>query len=153
MSLDLWDADDAFAADGLDDNDQEELFEHYKIVVDKGQELLRVDKFLQNRLQKTSRTRIQAAAETGNIHANGKAVKSNYKVKPGDKVAIVFAQPPREIELKPENIPLNVVYEDADVIVINKQAGLVVHPGYGNYTGTLVNALMYHFQHVPIFPI
>jgi 23S rRNA pseudouridine1911/1915/1917 synthase len=151
MSLDLWDADDAFAADGLDDNDQEELFEHYKIVVDKGQEFLRVDKFLQNRLQKTSRTRIQAAAETGNIHANGKAVKSNYKVKPGDTVAIVFAQPPREIELKPENIPLNVVYEDADVIVINKQAGLVVHPGYGNYTGTLVNALMYHFQHVPIY--
>lgn len=150
MSIDQIDEDKLFA-DGQDDLDQEELFEHYKVVVDKGQELLRVDKFLQNRLFKTSRTRIQAAAETGNIHANGKAVKSNYKVKPGDTIAIVFAQPPREIELRPENIPLNIVYEDADVIVINKQAGLVVHPGYGNYSGTLVNALMYHFQHVPLY--
>lgn len=150
MNSDFVDKEDLFN-DGPEDQDQEELFEHYKIVVDKGQELLRVDKFLQNRLFKTSRTRIQAAADTGNIHANGKSVKSNYKVKPGDTIAIVFAQPPREIELKPENIPLNIVYEDADVIVINKQAGLVVHPGYGNYTGTLVNALMYHFQHVPIY--
>lgn len=148
MNTDFLDKDNVFN-DGPED--QEELFEHYKIVVDKGQELLRVDKFLQNRLFKTSRTRIQASADTGNIHANGKPVKSNYKVKPGDTIAIVFAQPPREIELKPENIPLNIVYEDADVIVINKQAGLVVHPGYGNYTGTLVNALMYHFQHVPIY--
>ncbi len=129
----------------------DELFEHYRTVVDKGQELLRIDKFLQNRLEKTSRTRIQAAADTGNIHVNGKPVKSNYRVKPGDVVAIVFARPPREIELKPEPIPLEVVFEDDTVIVINKQAGLVVHPGYGNYSGTLVNALMYHFQHVPIY--
>lgn len=131
--------------------ENDELFEHVRIVADRGQEFLRVDKFLFNRLEKMSRSRIQAAADAGNIHVNGKPVKSSYKVKPGDAVAVVFAHPPRVLEIVPENIPLNIVYEDDDVVVINKVAGMVVHPGYGNYRGTLVNALLYHFQHLPLF--
>jgi 23S rRNA pseudouridine1911/1915/1917 synthase len=141
--------------DTFDEEDEldgeQDLFEHFSITADKGQELLRVDKFLQNRLEKTSRSRIQAAADAGNIHVNGKAVKSNYRVKPGDYIAVVFAHPPRDREIKPENIPLNIVFEDDELIVINKSPGLVVHPGHGNYSGTLVNALMYHFQHLPLY--
>jgi 23S rRNA pseudouridine1911/1915/1917 synthase len=102
-------------------------------------------------LEKTSRSRVQAAADAGNIHVNGKSVKSNYRVKPGDYIAVVFAHPPRDREIKPENIPLNIVFEDDELIVINKTPGLVVHPGHGNYSGTLVNALMYHFQHLPLY--
>jgi 23S rRNA pseudouridine1911/1915/1917 synthase len=131
------------------DGDQE-LYEHYKVTADKGQELLRIDKFLMNRVQNATRTKIQQAAENGNILVNGKAVKSNYKVKPHDVITVVFSHPPREIELIPQNIPIQIVYEDDDLIIINKQAGMVVHPGYGNYKGTLVNALVYHFQHLPI---
>lgn len=134
-----------------DDEEQDDLFEHFKIKADKGQEQLRVDKFLQNRLEKTSRSRIQTAAEAGNIHVNGKAVKSNYKVKPFDEVAVVFSYPPRERDIKPENIPIEIVYEDEEVVVINKEPGMVVHPGYGNYSGTLVNALMHHFQHLELY--
>jgi len=144
-----WDNEDEA---GLENEDlDQELFEHIRIQADKGQEFLRVDKFLQNRIEKTSRSRIQAAADAGNIHVNGKPVKSNYKVKPLDVVAVVFAHPPRERELKGENLPLNIVYEDDDLVVINKAAGMVVHPGYGNYTGTLVNALIYHFQHLSLY--
>lgn len=132
-------------------DDEQDLFEHFSITADKGQELLRVDKFLQNRLEKTSRSRIQSAADAGNIHVNGKIVKSNYRVKPGDYIAVVFAHPPRDREIKPENIPLNIVYEDEELIVINKPPGLVVHPGHGNYSGTLVNALMYHFSHLKMY--
>jgi 23S rRNA pseudouridine1911/1915/1917 synthase len=135
----------------LDQDLDQELFEHFKIVADKGQALLRVDKFLQSRLEKTSRSRLQAAADAGNIHVNGKPVKSSYKVKPGDSIAVVFAHPPRDRELKGEDIPLQFVYEDDDLVVINKEAGMVVHPGYGNYSGTLVNALVYHFQHLPLY--
>ena len=127
-------------------DEEQELFEHYNIVADKGQSLLRIDKFLMNRIEGVSRSKIQAAANAGNILVNKKPVKPNYKVKPNDVISIVLAQPPREIELIPQNIPINIVYEDADIIVINKEAGMVVHPGYGNYTGTLVNALIYHFQ-------
>jgi 23S rRNA pseudouridine1911/1915/1917 synthase len=134
----------------LQDFDQE-LFEHHRIMADKGQELLRIDKFLMNRLENTSRTRIQAAAQAGNILVNQKPVKPNYRVKPGDVISVVFAHPPRDREIIPEDIPLNIVYEDDDLVVINKEAGLVVHPGYGNYTGTLVNALMHHFQHLPLY--
>jgi 23S rRNA pseudouridine1911/1915/1917 synthase len=141
---------DTFEEEDEQDGEQD-LFEHFSITADKGQELLRVDKFLQNRLEKTSRSRIQAAADAGNIHVNGKAVKSNYRVKPGDYIAVVFAHPPRDREIKPENIPLNIVFEDDELIVINKSPGLVVHPGHGNYSGTLVNALMYHFQHLPLY--
>ncbi len=133
-----------------DEVEQEnEFFEHFRIVVDKGQDLLRIDKFLHNRLEKTSRTKLQAAADVGNILVNDKPVKSNYRIKPYDVISIVLPHPPRVIELRAENIPLDIVYEDDDVVVINKPAGLVVHPGYGNYTGTLVNALMYHFENMP----
>lgn len=131
-------------------DDEQELFEHFRIVANKGQEPLRIDKFLMNRIENATRTKLQTAAEAGNILVNGKAVKSNYKVKPEDVITIVLPHPPREIELLPENIPLNIVYEDDDLIIINKEPGMVVHPGYGNYTGTLVNALVYHFQQLPV---
>ncbi len=131
------------------DGDQE-LYEHYRVVADKGQEPLRIDKFLMNRVQNATRTKIQQAAENGNILVNEKPVKSNYKVKPHDVITVVFAHPPREIELIPQNIPIDVVYEDNDLIIVNKQPGMVVHPGYGNYKGTLVNALVYHFQQLPV---
>ncbi len=131
------------------DGDQE-LFEHFRIIVDKGQSLLRVDKFLMSRIQNATRSKIQQAAENGSILVNEKPVKSNYKVKPFDLITIVLANPPRNIELIPQNIPINVVFEDDDLIIINKEPGMVVHPGYGNYSGTLVNALVYHFQKLPI---
>lgn len=130
--------------------DDQELYEHYRVSVDKGQDLLRIDKFLMNRIQNATRTKIQQAAENGNILVNDKPVKSNYKVKPHDVIAVVFAHPPREIELIPQNIPIDIVFEDEDLIIVNKQPGMVVHPGYGNYKGTLVNALVYHFQQLPI---
>jgi 23S rRNA pseudouridine1911/1915/1917 synthase len=131
--------------------DQQELFEHHRFKADPGQSLLRVDKFLAVRLESTSRTRIQNAANAGNILVNDATVKPNYKVKPGDIIQVVLPNPPREIELIPENIPINIVYEDDDVIVVNKEPGMVVHPAYGNYTGTLVNALMWHFKDLPLF--
>lgn len=135
----------------VEDEQEQDLFEHFRLVVDKGQDLLRIDKFLMNRIENATRTKIQAAAEAGNILVNEKAVKSNYKVKPQDVITIVLAHPPRDKEIKPENIPLSIVYEDEEVVVLNKAAGMVVHPGYGNYSGTMVNALMYHFQHLPLF--
>ena len=125
---------------------EEELFEHIRVVADKGQESLRVDKFLLNRLEGTSRNKIQQAAIDGYIHVNDKSVKSNYKVKPHDVVTVMFKNPPREIELIPQNIPLDIIYEDKDIVILNKEAGMVVHPGYGNYSDTLVNALAYHFK-------
>jgi 23S rRNA pseudouridine1911/1915/1917 synthase len=131
--------------------DQQELFEHYRFKSDPGQSLLRIDKYLSDRLENTSRTRIQNAANAGNILVNNRPVKPNYKIKPGDIIQIVLPTPPREIELIPENIPLNIVYEDDDVLVVNKEPGMVVHPAYGNYTGTLVNALMWHFKDLPLF--
>jgi 23S rRNA pseudouridine1911/1915/1917 synthase len=131
--------------------DQQELFEHYRFKADPGQSLLRIDKFLCDRLENASRTRIQNAANAGNILVNNNTVKPSYKIKPGDIVQVVLPTPPREIELIPEDIPLNIVYEDDDVLVVNKKAGMVVHPAYGNYTGTLVNALMWHFRDLPLF--
>jgi len=131
--------------------DQQELFEHYRFIADPGQSLLRIDKFLSVRIENASRTRIQAAANAGNILVNNRTVKPNYRVKPGDVVQVVLPNPPREIELIPENIPLNIVFEDDDVVVVNKEPGMVVHPAYGNYTGTLVNALMWHFRDLPLF--
>ena len=130
-----------------DQND--DLFEHRRIEVDPGQQALRIDKFLSDRLPNTSRNKIQNAAISGSILVNEKAVKSNYKVKPGDTVSVVFPYPRRELELIPQDIPLNVVYEDDHVVVLNKQSNLVVHPGYGNYDGTLVNGLIYHFDNLP----
>lgn len=132
-------------------SDQQELFEHYRFKVDPGQSALRIDKYLFSRMENTSRTRIQNAADAGNILVNNKTVKPNYKVKPSDIIQIVLPNPPREIELIPEDIPINIVYEDDDVVVVNKEAGMVVHPAYGNYRGTLVNALMWHFKDLPLF--
>jgi 23S rRNA pseudouridine1911/1915/1917 synthase len=137
-------------ADGqYEESEEQELYEHYRFVVDRGQGLLRIDKYVTSRIENASRNKIQVAARAGNILVNDQPVKSNYKVKPGDVISIVMAHPPREIELIPQDIPINVLYEDDDIIVINKEAGLVVHPGYGNYTGTLVNALVFHFGNLP----
>lgn len=132
-------------------SDQQELFEHYRFRVDPGQSSIRIDKYLFSRMENTSRTRIQNAADAGNILVNNKTVKPNYKVKPADIIQIVLPNPPREIELIPEDIPINIVYEDDDVVVVNKEAGMVVHPAYGNYRGTLINALMWHFKDLPLF--
>jgi len=131
--------------------EQQELFEHHRFIVDPGQSLIRIDKYLSARMENISRTRIQNAASAGNILVNNNPVKPNYRVKPDDIVQIVLPSPPREIELIPENIPVNIVYEDDDVIVVNKEPGMVVHPAYGNYRGTLVNALMWHFRDLPLF--
>jgi len=131
--------------------DQQELYEHHRFKVDPGQSLLRIDKYIFSRLENISRTHIQNAAIAGNILVNNKPVRPNYKVKPDDIVQIVLPNPPREIELIAEEIPINIIYEDDEVIVVNKQPGMVVHPAYGNYTGTLVNALMWHFKDLPLF--
>jgi 23S rRNA pseudouridine1911/1915/1917 synthase len=128
---------------------EEELFEHYRFKADPGQESLRIDKYLLDRMPNTSRNKIQVAAKNGNIQVNGTAVKPNYKVKPLDEVAIVLPYPVREIELIPQDIPIDIVYEDEELVIVNKPANMVVHPGYGNYKGTLVNALVYHFDNLP----
>lgn len=130
-----------------------ELYEHFRFVADKGQQLLRVDKFLVSRLEKSSRNRIQQAAEAGCIIVNGRPVKSNYRVKPLDVVSVVMDRPRYELEIIPEDIPLDIVYEDDDLLVVNKPAGLVVHPGHGNYSGTLVNALAWHFKDNPNYDV
>lgn len=135
----------------LDEPEEGGMYEHYKLEVDPGQKLLRVDKYLVNRIDNASRSRIQAAADAGNILVNGESVKSNYKVKPGDEVSVVMDFPRRELKIIPEDIPLNIVYEDDELLVVNKQPGLVVHPGHGNYTGTLVNALAYYYKDLPLF--
>ena len=141
--------DDPELTDGADPT--EEMYEHYSVTVDKGQNLLRIDKFLTNRMEGASRNRIQTAADAGNILVNGVPVKSSYKVKPLDRVSIVMPYPLREVEIIPENIPLDIRYEDDDLIIVNKPAGMVVHPGHGNYSGTLVNALTYHLKDLPLF--
>ena len=130
-----------------DDND--ELYEHYHFVASKGQEPLRVDKFLMNFVENATRNKIQQAAKDGNVFVNGKTVKQNYKVKAEDEVKVMFEHPPYEFLLTPENIPLDIIYEDDTVLVVNKQPGMVVHPGHGNYSGTLINALIYHFDNLP----
>ncbi len=126
----------------------DELYEHQKIIVDPGQTSIRIDKYLLERLDKVSRNRIQNAIEVGCILVNQKNIKSNYKIKAADEISIVLPSDPNKTEhLEPENIPLEIVYEDESLMVINKPPGLVVHPGVGNSSGTLVNALLYHFQH------
>ena len=128
---------------------QEELFEHHKFVASKGQEPLRVDKFLMNFIENATRNKIQQAAKQGHIWVNDAIVKQNYKVKAGDEVKVMFEHPPYEFLLTPEDIPLDIVYEDDSLLVVNKPAGMVVHPGHGNYSGTLINALVHHFDHLP----
>ncbi|WP_439696349.1 RluA family pseudouridine synthase [Mucilaginibacter sp. AW1-7] len=136
----------------LIEQEEQDLFEHLRVVVDKGQSLLRIDKFLMHRVENASRNRIQNAIELGNVLVNDKPIKSSYRVKPLDVISVVLPHPPRDTEVYPENIPINIVYEDDDVLVVDKAAGMVVHPGYNNYTGTLVNALVYHFQQLPTLP-
>ncbi|MDX9930250.1 MAG: RluA family pseudouridine synthase [Bacteroidales bacterium] len=134
-----------------DQGEQQELYEHFRFVVDGGQSLIRIDKYLAVRIETASRTRIQSAADAGNILVNDRPVRSSYRVKPHDLIQILLPNPPRVIEMIPEDIPINIVYEDNEVIVVNKEPGMVVHPAYGNYTGTLVNALMWHLRDNPLF--
>ena len=147
--------DGSFCPENDDDvsDDGNELYEHFRFVADKGQQLLRVDKFLVARLEKSSRNRIQQAADAGCILVNGKPVKSNYRVKPLDIVSVVMDRPRYELEIIAEDIPLDIVYEDQHLLVVNKPAGLVVHPGHGNYHGTLVNALAFHFRDNPDYDV
>ena len=139
--------------DVLDDiepvGDESQLYEHFRVVVDKGQEMVRVDKYLFDRLTNASRNRIQKAADAGFVMANGKPVKSSYKVKPCDVLTVMMDRPRYDNDIIPEDIPLDIVYEDNDLMVINKPAGLVVHPGCGNYHGTLVNAIAWHLKDNP----
>jgi 23S rRNA pseudouridine1911/1915/1917 synthase len=135
----------------METQDQDDsLYEHYAFIADSGQQPLRVDKFLMNRIENATRNKIQQAAKAGSVHVNELAVKSNYKVKGGDKVQVLFAHPPYENLLVGEDIPLDIVYEDDALVVVNKAAGMVVHPGHGNYSGTLLNALLHHFESLPL---
>lgn len=132
-----------------DDTGSDDLYEHFRFTADKGQQPLRVDKYLMNRVENATRNKIQKAAKDGNIFVNDVAVKSNYKVKGKDIVTVLFEHPPYEFLLVPEDIPIDIVYEDDAVLVVNKPAGMVVHPGHGNYSGTLINALTFHFENLP----
>ena len=127
----------------------QDLHEHFAFDIDIGQEPLRIDKFLMNRIENATRNKIQKAAKEGYIRVNGEIVKSSYKVKKGDKIRILFTHPPYENLLTPEEIDLNIEFEDDSIIVINKPSGMVVHPGHGNYSGTLINALLFHFDNLP----
>ena len=129
--------------------EDQDLFEHHRFVADKGQTFMRLDKFVTMRIENATRTRVQKGIELGSILVNGKVSKSNYQVKPGNIVTVVLPDPPKNPELIPENIPLDILYEDDELILINKSAGMVVHPGFNNYTGTLVNALLYHIRQLP----
>ncbi|MEH6308534.1 RluA family pseudouridine synthase [Olivibacter sp. CPCC 100613] len=140
------------AAFDIEDNGEQDLFEHLRVVVDKGQTLLRIDKFLMHRVENASRNRVQNAIDAENVLVNNRPIKASYKVKPGDVITVVLPHPPRDTEIYPENIPLDIRYEDDDLLIVNKPAGMVVHPGYNNYTGTLVNALVYHFSQLPQLP-
>ena len=141
--------DDELELENIAQEGEEELYEHYRVTTDRGQEPLRIDKFLFNRLINISRNRIQNAADAGCILVHGKPVKSSYKIKPFDEISVVLPYKPMKFDLKPEAIPLTILFEDEDLLVVNKPPGLVVHPGLGNYSGTLVNALLYHFQGLP----
>jgi 23S rRNA pseudouridine1911/1915/1917 synthase len=136
----------------IEENDWQEdgeLYEHHRIEVDKGQALIRIDKFLMDRIANATRTKLQLAIETEAVKVNNQPIKSSYKVKPLDVITVSLPEPPRDTDVVPENIPLNIVFEDAEVLVVNKVAGMVVHPAYNNWSGTLVNALAYHFQNLP----
>ena len=133
----------------LDEPDDDDLFEHHRIVADAGQSLVRIDKFLMDRLPNVTRTKIQGGIHDGFVKVNEKTIKPNYKVHPMDVITVSLPEPPRDTDVKPENIPLNIVFEDEHLLIVNKEAGMVVHPAYQNWSGTLVNALAYHFQNLP----
>ena len=137
--------------DILDEQD-DELFEHHRITVDPKQSPVRIDKFLMARLPNVTRTKIQGGIQEGFVKVNDKSIKANYKIHPGDTITVSMPEPPRDNEVLPENIPVTIVYEDQHLMVINKAAGMVVHPAYQNWSGTLVNALAYHFQNLPELP-
>ena len=139
---------DETTVEELDD----ELFEHHRILADPKQSLIRIDKFLMARLPNVTRTKIQGGIHEGFVKVNEKQIKPNYKVHPNDVITVAFPEPPRDTEVIPENIPLNIVFEDKHLLVVNKPAGMVVHPAYQNWSGTLVNALTYHFQNLPEMP-
>ena len=130
-------------SDDIQDLDQDSLYEHYAFKVDKGQQSLRIDKYLMNFVENATRNKIQAAAKSGNIFVNNNVVKSNYKVKPNDEISVKFEHPPHEYLLVAEPMDLDIIYEDDELIVVNKPSGIVVHPGHGNYSGTLINGLIY----------
>tara|TARA_B100001115_G_scaffold184642_1_gene188007 strand:- start:911 stop:1933 length:1023 start_codon:yes stop_codon:yes gene_type:complete len=134
------------------ESEQEDLYEHFRFQADPRQEQMRIDKFLGVRLANTSRNKIQIAAREGNILVNGEKVKQNYRVKPGDLVTMVLPYPVKNFELKPQDIPINILHEDDNFVIVNKDAGMVVHPGHGNHDGTLVNALLHHFDQLPELP-
>ena len=136
----------------LSDKEDSDFYEHFNLVVDKGQSLIRIDKFLMLRIENASRSKIQHAIEADNVLVNEKPIKASYKVKPLDVISIVLPHPPRDTEVIPQDIPINIIYEDDDLLLVNKEAGMVVHPGYGNWDGTLVNALVFHFSQLPQLP-
>ncbi len=129
--------------------EDEELFEHHRIVADKGQTLTRLDKFLMDRLPNISRNKVQSAIKDGYVLVNGNEIKPNYRVRPSDEVVISLPEPPRETDILPEDIPLDIIHEDSDLMIVNKPPGMVVHPAFNNWTGTLVNALVWHFKSLP----
>ena len=135
--------------DPQEEHQNKDLFEHHHIIADPKQAILRVDKFLMDRLPNVTRTKIQSGIKDGFVKVNGELVKPNYKVHPGDSIHIYLSEPPRDEDVVPEDIPLNIVYEDKYLLIVNKPAGMVVHPAYQNWSGTLVNALAYHFQNLP----
>lgn len=130
-------------------DEEDEMYEHHRIVADRGQTLMRLDHYLKHHLSNVTRTKLQNAIETESVKVNDKPVKSSYKIKPFDVITVSMPHPPRETDIVAEDIPLNIIYEDPEVLVLNKPAGMVVHPAYGNWSGTVVNALVYHFQHLP----
>lgn len=130
--------------------EKQDLYEHHRIIVDKGQKMLRIDKYLMYKMTGVSRTKIQAACDSAAVLVNDKAVKSNYKVKPADLISVVFPDPPRITDNLPEDIHIDIIYEDDSIMIVNKEAGMVVHPAYGNYSGTLINALLFHFENLPL---
>ncbi|NDP19957.1 MAG: RluA family pseudouridine synthase [Paludibacter sp.] len=131
--------------------EEQELFEHFRYMVDRGQAMVRIDKYLVNTMSNTSRNRIQEAADAGNILVNGKSAKSSYRIKPFDIISIVLAYPPSQFVIIPQDIPINIAYEDEDIMLVNKQPNLVVHPGFGNFDGTLLNAVAWHMKDHPDF--
>ncbi|MFM8347371.1 MAG: RluA family pseudouridine synthase, partial [Bacteroidota bacterium] len=133
----------------IDQESDDGLFVHHRIIVDGGQGLLRLDKFLTERIANATRTKVQSAIDEGFVSVNGKPVKSNYRIHPYDEIVVALPEPPRDTDIKPENIPLNIVFEDDHLLVVNKPAGMVVHPAHENWTGTLVNALVWHFSNLP----
>lgn len=147
--FDLPENTNAFLNDESDDNDDGQVFEHFRFVADKGQTLFRIDLFLMDRIENATRNKVQQAIKAGNVLVNGQAVKPNYKVRPFDVIQVMFPRPSEEYTVEPQNMHLDIIYEDDEVMIINKKAGMVVHPGHGNFNGTLVHGLMYLYDNWP----